>query len=198
MVNTIVGVTMSLAGSIAVAPSALGRLGEMAKRDATRMRGFLVRFIPALRRTHNVHVGGTIAALSTVTAAVGTSWSVAASVELTTDQKVDALWERTNRLHDELRGLDERHQQASKELREGIQAAVDEARDKHQVVTQRIDQMESEQVELNAAAFPLIGFGIFISGLDGELAMLPIWANVSILGLAAAVSVRVVAPNIVR
>jgi hypothetical protein len=32
-VNTVVGVAMSLAGSVAVAPAALGRLGKMAKED---------------------------------------------------------------------------------------------------------------------------------------------------------------------
>lgn len=197
-VNTVVGVAMSLAGSVAVAPAALGRLGKMAQEDATRVGGVLARFIPALRRTDAIHLGGAISSTSTLTAAVGTSRSVAAPVELSTAEKVDALWERTNRLHEELRAIDARHQQTSREIRQDLQVAVDQARENHHEITRRINQMQDEQVELNAAAFPLIGFGIVISGLDAELAALSLWADLSVLGVATALSVRVVGPNIRR
>ena len=65
-------------------------------------------------------------------------------------------------------------------------------------MTQRISRTHDEQVKLNAAAFPLIGFGIVISDLDAELAALPLWADLSVLGVATALSVRVVVPNIRR
>jgi ElaB/YqjD/DUF883 family membrane-anchored ribosome-binding protein len=158
----------------------------------------LAPFIPALRRTHAIHLGNAISSTSTLGAAVGSSWSVAAPVEFSIDEKVDALWELTNRLHEEFRAVDARHQQTSSEMRQKLQAAVDEARENYQETTHRISKMQDEQVELNAAAFPLIGFGIVISSMDTELAALPLWADLSVLGVATAVSVRVVGPNIHR
>lgn len=82
------------------------------------------------------------------------------------------------------------------ELRSNLEAASLQSRERDEAADNRLDAMEESQVKLNAAAFPLIGFGIVISGLDTELAAAPLWLDCTVLIVAVIASLRVVSPNI--
>lgn len=199
MVNTVFGVAMSLAGSVAVAPAALGRLREMARADGGMARDALAQVIPALRRKPEMRVGrGSVAATVGVGTGRAFGWATFSTSDLTTEERFALLDQRMENFQKQLLAAEQRSEKANKELRELIKATEAGARRRSEALGVRIDRMEVDQVELNAAAFPLIGFGIVISGLDTQLASLPVWADVSVLVLATVVSVRVVGPNVLR
>ena len=92
--------------------------------------------------------------------------------------------------------MEQHHAESTHEVRSDIEGASLRSRKRDEALSNRVDTMEEEQVKLNAAAFPLIGFGIVISGLDGELAAAPLWLDWTVLGVAVIASARVVSPNI--
>lgn len=99
------GVLVTLLGALVINPAATAHYAQgiayQAVAATNRARGFLARFIPALRRDTQVHAVTAHATPNfgfTATARGITGWSELASA----DEKLRMLDERTRRLHDEV------------------------------------------------------------------------------------------------
>jgi predicted PhzF superfamily epimerase YddE/YHI9 len=103
-INTWVGITLSLLGSIVVAPGALGEIRKRARHRAHQVRGQLARFLPFLRRNATVRA---------VTATGSFGWAGHATVTAsgwarssgTPEEQLDKIWEQVGRLHEAIAAL---------------------------------------------------------------------------------------------
>lgn len=194
-INLSVGVVMSLAGSAAVAPRALPQLGKIVKHDVEQLRGFLARFLPFLRRSVVIEAHSANASLTGVSSLRASGWAVLAPGELTLEQRIDVLEKRANQLYTQLQGLESRLDTTAAELRQAIADVKAEARQTYAELKARLDLAEKQQTEINARAFPLVGFGIVISSLAGPMAdHLPASLDLAFVVLPAAFAARVIYP----
>jgi outer membrane murein-binding lipoprotein Lpp len=194
-VNLGVGVVMSLAGSAAVAPRALPQLGKIVQRDLDKVRGFFARFLPFLHRTAVVELHSGSAALSGVGTSRASGWAVLAAGELTLEERIDVLERKANQLHTQLQGLEARLDATAAEVRQAIAKVKADAMQTYAELKARLDLAEKQQTEINARAFPLVGFGIVISGLAEPMAEhLPAWLDLAFVFLSAAFAARVIYP----
>jgi hypothetical protein len=192
-VNLVVGLVMSLAGSVAVAPSALPELAKMVKKDAEQFRAQLARIVPRLRKDATEH-GLAARGSAQMPGNVTITANGLATPRGSTEEQLDQLWKEIGSVREE--GRIERQALRARDsiLEQSISQLSSSTRSEHERIYRQIDHQEKEQTELEARALPLIGFGIVISGLAADLAKLPVWIDVVGLVLATIFSLRIVVP----
>jgi hypothetical protein len=113
---------------------------------------------------------------------------------MTIGQRIEVLEQRLGELKAQLQGLESRLDTTATELRQQIEAVKFEARQSHDALRERLDRAEKQQTEINARAFPLIGFGILLSSLAAEIARLPVLLNLAIVVLSTGFAFQVIQP----
>jgi len=173
------GVVITLLGALVINPSATEHyMRDVADRGvaaARQARGYLARYIPALRRNAEVRA---------VTAAVSTSWGNATatargivgwSATATTDEKLSLLDERSRRLHDEIGELQADLRTTEKRLSKEHAEAVAALRNEGRELREAFEAFQQESVRADASALPVIVVGVVLGGLADDASGFPVW-----------------------
>jgi hypothetical protein len=173
------GVVITLLGALVINPSATDHymrgVADQGVAGARQARGYLARYIPALRRDAEVHA---------VTAAVSTSWGnvtgtargiVGWSVTATTDEKLALLDLRSRRLHDEIGDLQADLRNTEKRLSREHAEAVAALRHEDSELREALETFQQESVRADASALPVIVVGVVLGGLADDASGFPMW-----------------------
>ena len=188
------GVVITLLGALVINPKAtehyLRGIADRAVAATTQARGFLARFIPALRRDAQVHA---------VTAAMSTSWGnftgtargiVGWSDTATVDEKLALLDERSRRLHDEIGDLQADLRKTEKRLCQEQAKVVAALRDEDRQIREALEAFQQESVQSNASALPVIVAGAVLGGLADDASEFQVWAWLLFLVVVCGYAVR--------
>lgn len=157
------GTLITIAGLVVVAPVAAGRvlpeLWQWNRQQMRRVRGWVARFLPFLRRHGTIHtVSGS---------AVGTSgttgWAAGRaplSDQGTTEQQLAAIRRAVEAIYSELSGL--RAEQSA--LRAELLERLEQLRQDHTQLQHLVHKQRDEQNLINARGFPLAAAGALLAG----------------------------------
>lgn len=177
-VNRWVGVVVAVIGACITAPAGVARVWHSTVLEVRRVggsvRSTLARFLPFLRRTHQVTITDRIGvssdlSVSSLLAGSGYQWSPDASVEVRLEQlrqRLDGVEGRLSDLHRQLRQEVSDRSAAMAQVEQSLNA---------EAATLRVQLARQEQqaAEVDSHGLPVLVVGIFLSGVPEDLAKLP-------------------------
>lgn len=179
------GLGIAVLGAILANPEATAHAWGKFHERVNRVRGFLARFLPFLRRHGKVLAtnaqGWATGAFNVTSSARGiVGWGPDASVE----HKLDLLDQRTLALHREVGQLQADLTQMEARLKGQLAEAVESLRGEASEMRAAVDAFRKETVRTDASALPLIVLGVVISGIAPDAARVQVWFWVLVLLLA--------------
>lgn len=187
------GILIAILGALVVNPEAtahgISTVQSYVLDRARRVRARLARYLPFLRRDVSIHVDDAVLNLSGggVSAFRGGLGPLAR--DATIEEKIQALDERTIRLHDEVEALRVRLDKSEGELRDEIAASASELRREIAQTQGDLKDLQRSAVQSDAKALPIIVLGVVLSGLSQDADSLPMWFALLVLLGAVAASV---------
>lgn len=169
------------------------------QQGARRSRGYLARFIPALRKNATVHgVSATLNAISAVSS-LSVRGIVGWSPGATLDQQIAVLDARTLSLDKELGELGQTVSQMDTRMRAELTDAVRVLRGEAGNIWKALEELRLDIVHSDASALPIIVVGVALSGLAPDAASVPMWlgllALVAAVGLTGCLGLRIFRPR---
>jgi hypothetical protein len=176
-INRWVGVVVAFFATVLVAPGAAAHLVheayDIASRSLARARTWLSRLIPCLRTKRQ----GTVVAL-TATASIGLVtgqasarvWSPSESAEV----RIEMLRALVSEVEGKLRSVSRQVSQLADQQRTALADVEHKLRNELAQLRRVTVRKEAEATRINARALPVIGVGIFLSGVPEDLAKWPL------------------------
>lgn len=192
-----VGVLLAVAGALLANPDATahgwGTLQLWLRRKRDMTRGWLARYIPWLRRSHNIRVSSGMAVSSAAAGSLTARGLKPLPDSGTLDDKIQILDERTERLHTgkEVGELKRSLGKAEEHLRRDLNAAVADLRQEANAIQKNVDTtLRSAIIHSEASALPIIVAGLVLTGLAPDAGSIPMWTGllvlISVVGFAGA------------
>lgn len=182
------GIVIAAIGALLTNPDATAHgwtsVSAHITQGASRARGVMARFIPALRKSGTVHpVAGTadtLAVVDAVSARPLLGWNLGAPI----DERIAILDQRTRSLEHEMGAFRQTLSDTENQLRADLTATVQDLRDESEAIRQSIDALRLDMVHSDARALPVIVVGVALSGLAPDAARVPMWLGLLVLLVA--------------
>jgi hypothetical protein len=197
------GVVIAVLGALAANPDATAHgwntFWGQVQQGARRSRGFLARFIPALRKSVTVHGVSGGASIVLGSSSLSARGIVGWGPDATLDQQIAMLDARTRSLDKELGALGTTVSQMETRMRAELADAVRVLRDEAGNIGKAVEKLRLDIVHSDASALPIIVVGFALSGLAPDAKNVPMWLG--LLALVAAVcltgwlSLRILRPR---
>jgi hypothetical protein len=181
------GAVVTIVGLLVVAPYEAGRVPPAVWHSITqagsRVRGWLARWLPFLRRNIRVNVGDMVGILSGVT--FSATGHVGVTDKGTTKEQLTAIRAALTSIHGELDGL----RAVDAAIRAELTAKFKQLSEDHAATRQALEDQRQEQGALNARGVPLAAIGALLTGVPSSWVAGAGWwlsAPLVLVGLVAA------------
>jgi hypothetical protein len=160
------GALVTIVGLLVVAPYEAGRVPPAVWHSITqagsRVRGWLSKWLPFLRRHRTFNVGSLTAITSAVTMSAYGRTGV--TDKGTTKEQLAAIRAALTSIHGELDGL----RAEDKAIRAELNMKLDHLAEDHAALRQALEEQRKEAGQVNARGFPLAAVGALLAGLPGS------------------------------
>jgi hypothetical protein len=197
------GVVIAVLGALAANPDATAHgwntFWGQVQQGARRSRGYLARFIPALRKIATVQEVSATLSASLGGVSVSARGIVGWGPRATLDQQIAMLDARTRSLDKELGELGQTVSQMDTRMRAELADAVRVLRGEAGNIRKSVEELRLDIVHSDASALPIIVVGFALTGLAPDAASVPMWlgllALVAAVGLTGWFSLRIFRPR---
>ncbi len=189
-----VGVAIAVVGSVVVAPAGAGLLWRTAsdwmRERLDVARAWLSRFLPFLRRHHQVVITDGIATGSGVGTPKVTAYGAGFSGSGTLEARIDLLQQQLGVVQGRLSELDRSLQQEVADRQQALACLEELLRSGVTQLRLRLEKQQQQAAVVDARGLPVLGLGIVLSGIPNEISDIPFglgWAF-PVFGIGAAIA----------